>query len=187
MVDLGGGNFEYQLLGTGEPHGTIRFLGAFDTVSWRSLSNEFWNGFTVGIEDTAQEILLGDITGIKFEDLNQIGIRDVGEGVLEGWAIELFDAAGNLVGTETTAADGTYNFVDVPLGTYTVREILQNDWIQTAGSGSIDIVVGQAVVMDFGNFFDSSQPPPPGPVPVPAPLALLALGVLGLRRPAPAG
>ncbi|MCB2000661.1 MAG: hypothetical protein KDH91_09785, partial [Rhodoferax sp.] len=37
VVDLGGGNFEYQLLGTGEPHGTLRFLGAFDTVSWRSL------------------------------------------------------------------------------------------------------------------------------------------------------
>lgn len=56
VVDLGGGNFEYQLLGTGEPHGTIRFLGIFDTLSWRSLSNEFWNGFTVGIQGTALEI-----------------------------------------------------------------------------------------------------------------------------------
>ncbi len=57
VVDLGNGNFEYQLLGTGEPHGTLRFTGAFDTVSWRSLSNEYWNGFTVGIEGTAAEIL----------------------------------------------------------------------------------------------------------------------------------
>lgn len=56
VVDLGGGNFEYQLLGTGEPHGTIRFKGAFDTVSWRSLSNENWNGFTVGIQGTAAEV-----------------------------------------------------------------------------------------------------------------------------------
>lgn len=56
IVDLGGGNFEYQLLGTGEPHGTLRFLGAFDTVSWRSLSNENWNGFTVGIQGTAEEV-----------------------------------------------------------------------------------------------------------------------------------
>ncbi|MCZ4304464.1 PEP-CTERM sorting domain-containing protein [Zoogloeaceae bacterium G21618-S1] len=56
IVDLGGGNFEYQLLGTGEPHGTLRFTGAFDTVSWRSLSNEYWNGFTVGIQGTAVEI-----------------------------------------------------------------------------------------------------------------------------------
>ena len=57
IVDLGGGNFEYQLLGTGEPHGTIRFLGAFDDVSWRSLSNENWNGFTVGVEGTEAEVL----------------------------------------------------------------------------------------------------------------------------------
>jgi hypothetical protein len=56
VVDIGGGILEYQLLGTGEPHGTIRFTGAFDTVSWRSLSNETWNGFTVGIEGTAEEI-----------------------------------------------------------------------------------------------------------------------------------
>ncbi len=57
VVDLGNGEKEYQLLGTGEPHGTLRFTGAFDTVNWRSLSNEFWNGFTVGVEGTADEIL----------------------------------------------------------------------------------------------------------------------------------
>jgi hypothetical protein len=56
VVDLGGGNFEYQLLGTGEPHGTIRFLGAFQDVSWRSLSGEYWNGFTVGVQGTAVEV-----------------------------------------------------------------------------------------------------------------------------------
>ncbi len=56
VVDLGGGIFEYQLLGTGEPHGTLRFTGAFDTVSWRSLSNENWNGFTVGVEGTKKEV-----------------------------------------------------------------------------------------------------------------------------------
>lgn len=55
-VDLGNGNFEYHLLGTGEPHGTLRFTGAFDTVSWRSLSDENWNGFTVGIEGTAVQV-----------------------------------------------------------------------------------------------------------------------------------
>ncbi|MEN8123415.1 MAG: PEP-CTERM sorting domain-containing protein [Bacteroidota bacterium] len=59
IVDLGGGNFEYQLLGTGEPHGTLRFTGTFDTVTWTSLSNEYWNGFTVGIEGTESEIFPG--------------------------------------------------------------------------------------------------------------------------------
>lgn len=57
VVDLGGGNFEYQLnsnnIGGSEPHGALRFLGTFDTVTWRSSSDEYWNGFTVGVQETA--------------------------------------------------------------------------------------------------------------------------------------
>lgn len=56
IVDIGGGVLEYRLIGTGEPHGTIQFLGSFDTVSWRSLSAENWNGFTVGVQGTALEV-----------------------------------------------------------------------------------------------------------------------------------
>lgn len=56
VVDLGGGNFEYELLGTGEPHGTIRFKGSFSTLTWVSLSNEYWNGFTVGVQGTSKEV-----------------------------------------------------------------------------------------------------------------------------------
>lgn len=56
IVDLGGGNVEYQLIGLGEPHGTIRFKGAFDSLTWRSMSNEYWNGFTVGVQGTAREV-----------------------------------------------------------------------------------------------------------------------------------
>ncbi len=56
------GQTEYQLLGTGEPHGTLRFTGTFDTVSWRSLSNEYWNGFTVGVQGTAVEFCAANPT-----------------------------------------------------------------------------------------------------------------------------
>jgi hypothetical protein len=60
IVDLGNGQFEYQLnasnVGGSEPHGTIRFTGAFDSVTWRSSTNEFWNGFTVGVQGTADEL-----------------------------------------------------------------------------------------------------------------------------------
>ena len=58
-VDLGGGNFEYRLNSTGgEPHGTIRFLDTFDTLSWTSLSNENWNGFTVGVQGIAVDVCM---------------------------------------------------------------------------------------------------------------------------------
>ncbi len=54
---LVGDNIEYQLLSNGgEPHGTIRFLGTFSSVTWRSLSDEYWNGFTVGVQGTDEEV-----------------------------------------------------------------------------------------------------------------------------------
>ena len=53
---------EYQLLGTGEPHGSLQFKGTFDTVNWRSLSNENWNGFTVGVQDTAVDFCTANPT-----------------------------------------------------------------------------------------------------------------------------
>lgn len=60
VVDLGNGVFEYQLnsnnIGGSEPHGALRFTGSFDTVSWRSSTDEYWNGFTVGVQGTAAEV-----------------------------------------------------------------------------------------------------------------------------------
>lgn len=68
IVDLGGGNLQYQLnssnVGGSEPHGAIRFTGAFDTLTWTSSSNEFWNGFTVGVQGTAAEVFQPPINGV---------------------------------------------------------------------------------------------------------------------------
>ncbi|MEO6278896.1 PEP-CTERM sorting domain-containing protein [Roseateles sp.] len=70
VVDLGGGVFQYQLLGTGEPHGALRFKGSFDTVHWNSLSNEYWNGFTVGVQGTAIEVFgVPEPTGLALTGL----------------------------------------------------------------------------------------------------------------------
>jgi hypothetical protein len=68
IVDLGGGNFRYELnssnVGGFEPHGVIQFTGAFNTLTWNSTSNEFWNGFTVGVQGTADEVFPDDPTEI---------------------------------------------------------------------------------------------------------------------------
>ncbi len=39
---------EFRLIGAGEPHGVIRFNRAVSSITWSSLTNETWNGFTVG-------------------------------------------------------------------------------------------------------------------------------------------
>lgn len=65
VVNLGAAT-EYQLnsnnVGGTEPHGVIRFLGTFSTLTWRSSSNEFWNGFTVGVQGTAVDVCVTDPT-----------------------------------------------------------------------------------------------------------------------------
>lgn len=55
VTDLTGGDKRYDLIGSGEPHGTIMLTGSFDSITWSSLSDEHWNGFTIGIHSVAPE------------------------------------------------------------------------------------------------------------------------------------
>ncbi|OIO50178.1 MAG: hypothetical protein COX12_01510 [Candidatus Brennerbacteria bacterium CG23_combo_of_CG06-09_8_20_14_all_44_41] len=69
----------------------------------------------------------GSISGMKFNDLNANGVKDVGELGLAGWTV-------TLSGTSTTAItdqDGDYTFSGVPDASYTVCENTQATWTQT--------------------------------------------------------
>jgi autotransporter-associated beta strand protein len=47
----------FNLNGTsGEPHGVIQFTSSFTTLTWNSISNELWNGFTVGVSGITSQI-----------------------------------------------------------------------------------------------------------------------------------
>jgi len=100
----------------------------------------------------------GAICGVKWHDLNGNGVRDPGEPGLAGWTIEVRDGNGNLVASATTGKGGTYCIKKLPPGTYTVSEVLQPGWIQTApqpvppGTHTVTVASGQTVTgVDFGN------------------------------------
>lgn len=55
---------EYRLTGTGEPHGTIFMDGSVSSVTWNSLNEENWNGFTIGVAELSTVPLPASIVGL---------------------------------------------------------------------------------------------------------------------------
>lgn len=133
--------------------------------NWAWFGGDPWAGmyFKVYREPFIEEITC-DITGRKFEDTNFNGAWDAGEPVVEGCEIYLdTNNDGAYQDTElkvATDAAGAYRFDNVPApATYTVREIVQDRWIQTmppAESNHQYIVAAQPNTvygpLDFGNF-----------------------------------
>lgn len=105
------------------------------------------------------------ISGFKYKDANNSGdYEPAADLVGVGFTFSLRNAAGTVLQTAVSGADGTYSFANgVPPGTYTVRETQETGWRQTEpapASGSttipdrtVTVVLGQASanVADFGN------------------------------------
>jgi uncharacterized repeat protein (TIGR01451 family) len=100
------------------------------------------------------------INGLKFDDLNGNGVRDTGEPGLANWTIKATDSNGNAQIT-TTDSLGNYSFTVPAPGSYTVAEVLQTGWTQTApATGTYTVVVSASQVInnrDFGNKKQQNQ------------------------------
>ena len=112
------------------------------------------------------------LSGSKFDDADQDGIRDTGERGIQGVTIQLDletgDATSTLADrTTVTDANGNYQFNGVPLGTHLITEVVPAGSTQTLPSTggyqvtvtSTDVVAESADstdvavdALDFGNF-----------------------------------
>jgi hypothetical protein len=61
------------------------------------------------------------ISGALFNDADGDGLFAAGAGGFGGVAVELLNAAGEVIGTINTTGDGSFLFAGVPPGSYTVR------------------------------------------------------------------
>ncbi|PTN11002.1 DUF7467 domain-containing protein, partial [Nitrosomonas aestuarii] len=112
------------------------------------------------------------ISGFVYCDDNDDGVKDAGEVGLNNVTIQLLNAAGVVISTTTTAADGSYSFTGLDAGTYSVVEPTQpagkNDGKETAGStgGNTDVneTISQITVNAGENSTDNNfgevLPPP---------------------------
>jgi|GEM_PF-6132901 len=111
---------------------------------------------------------LGSISGMKFNDLNNDGIKDQEDPGLENWTIFIdendnkeLDNGENYI---LTGTDGTYSFDELAFGTYSICEVEQEDWIRSypAESNCQEVRINQEeaniVDIDFGNYFDQEEP-----------------------------
>jgi len=120
---------------------------------------------------------LGRVEGVKFNDINGNGKRDEGEPTLKNWGITLTkkcvveaidfrtdaialpeEECEDEVKTVTTGATGAYSFGDLLPGDYTICEIQQANWKQTAPQtedGCYEFTVSESGQVfedkDFGN------------------------------------
>lgn len=97
------------------------------------------------------------ITGYKFNDQNNNGIKDPGEQVLSGWQINLSGVG--ISQSSTTDANGNYLFTGLSAGTYTISETAQPGWVAgpTGAQHTITIGTNQAINnIKFGNRISTS-------------------------------
>jgi len=98
----------------------------------------------------------GDISGEVYNDLNGSGTLLPGDPGLDNWEVDVYDSNNNFVASQLTSGGGNFDFAGLAPGTYTISEVLQTGWTQTAPpTGSFTVTVtagGTASGNDFGNF-----------------------------------
>ncbi len=138
---------------TAPPDGSYTIPFPFGAPPQESKNNNFGN-----------RVEAQSISGVKYNDINGNGVRNPGEPGLEGWTINLEQPAGTIIQTKTTAADGSYSFTGLALGTYVISEVQQPDWTQKApAGGKYTVTLGATTTSAAGKDFGNWNPLPTNP------------------------
>lgn len=113
--------------------GAVRYVEVTASTEGTQDGDTVWNnllrGTVVGMElampetiDVQTVLVTTAISGTAFFDVDRDGVLDDNEPRrFEGVTVELVDADGQVLQTTATTGDGTYEFLKVPFGQYTVR------------------------------------------------------------------
>lgn len=84
--------------------------------------------------------MVASLAGTTFIDLDFDGVQDSQEAGLENFEIQLLDSSGNIIETTTTDADGFYEFSNLDIGPYIVRQVIQSGFVQTSPTFARDLI-----------------------------------------------
>ncbi len=125
----------------GQSVGTV--AGAASGIaSLNLLSGIVLNSGQAGMDFNFCEQVPATLAGSVFHDMNDNGLREAGETPIGDVVIALRDSEGQLVATTTTASDGTYQFGQLPAGSYSVIQSQPTGW--TDGKDAAGTVAGES-------------------------------------------
>lgn len=120
----------------GEVNGTTRGVAGDDLLSGITLSSG-----EKGVNYDFCEHIPAELCGTVYHDRNDNGRQDKGEEGIEGTRMVLTDADGKVIAETFTDAEGKYCFKDLVPGTYCVKEIQPDGFID--GKDSVGNVKGK--------------------------------------------
>jgi hypothetical protein len=96
---------------------------------------------------------VASISGTVYVDMNGNGVRNTGEAAEAGVTVQLIQN-GSVIGSTTTATDGTYTFNNLSAGTYSVGEVPPSGWVRSSVAPPPITVTStdNPTGIDFGNF-----------------------------------
>ncbi|MFZ1599037.1 MAG: SdrD B-like domain-containing protein, partial [Anaerolineae bacterium] len=95
---------------------------------------------------------VGTVSGVVFNDINGNGSQQGSEAGLAGVTVGLYDGGNNLIATTTTAGNGSYLFLNVPPGSYSVRETDPAGFLSTTpNSVNVTVPAGGSASANFGD------------------------------------
>lgn len=110
------------LIDGGDHIGTINGVNVGQKTANDTLSSIIIRSGDHGINYDFCEHLPAELSGFVYHDRNNDGVMDAGEEGIAGAIVYLYDSSGALIGTQTTAADGSYVFSNLRADTYRIVE-----------------------------------------------------------------
>jgi alpha-tubulin suppressor-like RCC1 family protein len=131
-----------------QPAGYADGLETAGTFGGNTSVNDTISGIVVPLNASGTGYRFGDrltglLSGVVYEDWNNNGTQDGTEPGIGGVTVTLSGAASQVA---TTAANGTYSFINLPAGTYTLTQTQPGGW--TDGTDTAGTLGGNTSVND---------------------------------------